>query len=160
MVQELIYTRRLLEKLGFPQQEPTLAFEDNSTYIAWSEGSVGGSDPAKHIDLRQAPWAHRPWRCGEEVPQVGSNLQRIQCCRPTDQAFGFDSSSDSAQACHGSLTQRVVTVATGRGPEEMCQKYWCESGTAPSRTVGRRQAQAQWHWLFLELVHSRDYREA
>ena len=55
MVQELIYTRRLLEKLGFPQPEPTLAFEDNSTYIAWSEGSVGGSDPAKHIDLRQAP---------------------------------------------------------------------------------------------------------
>ena len=27
-------------------------FEDNRTYIAWLEGSVGGSDRAKHIDLR------------------------------------------------------------------------------------------------------------
>ena len=52
MVQEVIYTRRLLEKLGFPQPEPTPVFEDNRTCIAWSEGSVGGSDRAKHIDLR------------------------------------------------------------------------------------------------------------
>ena len=45
--------RRLLEKLGFPQPEPTVIYEDNRTCIAWSEGSVGGSDRAKHIDLRE-----------------------------------------------------------------------------------------------------------
>jgi len=53
MVQEVIYTRRLLEKLGFPQSEPTPVYEDNRTCVAWSEGSVGGSDRAKHIDLRE-----------------------------------------------------------------------------------------------------------
>ena len=53
LVQEVIYTRRLLEKLGFPQPEPTVIYEDNRTCIAWSEGSVGGSDRAKHIDLRE-----------------------------------------------------------------------------------------------------------
>ena len=53
MVQEVIYTRRFLENLGFPQPEPTPVFEDNRTCVAWSEGSVGGSDRAKHIDLRE-----------------------------------------------------------------------------------------------------------
>ena len=53
LVQEVIYTRRLLEKLGFSQTEPTVIYEDNRTCIAWSEGSVGGSDRAKHIDLRE-----------------------------------------------------------------------------------------------------------
>ena len=52
MVQEVIYIRRILERMGFPQPEPTPVFEDNRTCIAWSEGSVGGSDRAKHIDLR------------------------------------------------------------------------------------------------------------
>ena len=28
-------------------------FEDNATAISWSEGAVGGSDRAKHIDLRE-----------------------------------------------------------------------------------------------------------
>lgn len=53
MVQEVIYIRRLLESLGFKQDSPTKVFEDNRTCIAWSEGSVGGSDRAKHIDLRE-----------------------------------------------------------------------------------------------------------
>jgi hypothetical protein len=53
LVQEVIYIRRLLDNLGFPQPEPTTILEDNRTCIAWSEGSVGGSDRAKHIDLRQ-----------------------------------------------------------------------------------------------------------
>jgi hypothetical protein len=61
LVQEVIYTRRLLENLGFPQKEPTVIYEDNRTCIAcqWSEGlgSVGGIDrakvAAKHIDLRE-----------------------------------------------------------------------------------------------------------
>ncbi len=53
MVQEVIYARRLLEKLGFPQSDPTLIFEDNSTCIKWAGGAVGGTDRAKHIDLRE-----------------------------------------------------------------------------------------------------------
>ncbi len=52
LVQEVIYTRCLLENLGFPQEEPTFIYRDNRTCIAWSEGFVGGSDSAKHIDLR------------------------------------------------------------------------------------------------------------
>ena len=52
MVQEVIYTLWLLEKLGFPQPEPTQVFEDNGTCIALSEGLVEGSDRATHIDLR------------------------------------------------------------------------------------------------------------
>ena len=53
MVQEVIYTRRILERLGFPQVQPTQIFEDNSTCTAWAEGSVGGSDRAKHMELRK-----------------------------------------------------------------------------------------------------------
>jgi len=53
LVQEVIAVRKLLEKLGVPQQDPTAIGEDNRTCIAWSEGSVGGSDRAKHIDLRK-----------------------------------------------------------------------------------------------------------
>lgn len=52
MVQEVIYLRKLLNNLGFPQAGPTPVFADNTTCIAWSEGSVGGSERAKHIDLR------------------------------------------------------------------------------------------------------------
>ena len=53
MVQEVIYARRLLEQLGFPQQEPTPVYEDNTTCIKWSEGSGRGSDRAKHIYLQE-----------------------------------------------------------------------------------------------------------
>ena len=49
----MTYARRFLDRLGFPQNAPTLIYEDNRTCIAWSEGSVGGSDRAKHIDLRK-----------------------------------------------------------------------------------------------------------
>jgi hypothetical protein len=52
MVQEVIYLRTFLTNLGFPQTEPTCVFADNETCIAWSEGSVGGSERAKHVDLR------------------------------------------------------------------------------------------------------------
>ena len=44
VVQEVIYTLRLLEKLGLPQPEPTQVFEGNGTCIALSEGLVEGSD--------------------------------------------------------------------------------------------------------------------
>jgi hypothetical protein len=54
MVQEVIfYARRLLEKLGFQQADPTPIFEDNTTCIKWAGGAVGGTDRAKHIDLRE-----------------------------------------------------------------------------------------------------------
>ena len=52
MVQEVIYLSKFLANLGYPQTEPTPVFADNETCIAWSEGSVGGSERAKHIDLR------------------------------------------------------------------------------------------------------------
>ncbi len=51
MVQEVIYARRLLEKLGSPQTDLTPIFEDNTTCIKWAGGAVGGTDRAKHIDL-------------------------------------------------------------------------------------------------------------
>ncbi len=53
MIQEIIYIRRLLEKLGFSQNEPTPVYEDNLTCIRWANGAVGGTDRAKHIDLRE-----------------------------------------------------------------------------------------------------------
>ena len=53
LVQEVIYLRKLLTNMGFPQTEPTVIFEDNECCVAWSEGSVGGSERAKHIDLRK-----------------------------------------------------------------------------------------------------------
>jgi hypothetical protein len=37
MVQEMIYVRRLLETLGFPQSVPTPIYEDSRTCIACSE---------------------------------------------------------------------------------------------------------------------------
>jgi len=52
LVQEVIYLRKLLERLGYTQSGPTPILEDNRTCIAWTEGSVGGSDRALHIDLR------------------------------------------------------------------------------------------------------------
>ena len=51
-VQEVIYLRKFLANLGYPQTTPTHVFAGNETCIAWSEGSVGGSERAKHIDLR------------------------------------------------------------------------------------------------------------
>ena len=52
MVQEVIYLRKFLGNLGFPQTAPTPVFADHEACIAWSEGSVGGSERAKHVDLR------------------------------------------------------------------------------------------------------------
>ena len=39
--------------LGYAQGEATPVYEDNATAISWSEGAVGGSDRAKHVDLRE-----------------------------------------------------------------------------------------------------------
>jgi hypothetical protein len=49
---EVIYLRKLLNNLVFPQTSPTVIYADNETCIAWSEGSIGGSERAKRIDLR------------------------------------------------------------------------------------------------------------
>ncbi len=53
MVQEVRYTCKFLEKLGSPQTHPTYVYEDNRTCVEWSEGSVGGSDRAQHIYIRE-----------------------------------------------------------------------------------------------------------
>jgi hypothetical protein len=53
MVQEVIYSSGFLDSLGFQQTCPTSVYEDNCTFVAWSEGNVSGSDHAKHIDLRE-----------------------------------------------------------------------------------------------------------
>ncbi len=52
LVQKVMYVCELLEKLGFLQPGPSPILEDYKTCIAWSKGSVGGSDRAKHNDLR------------------------------------------------------------------------------------------------------------
>ncbi len=53
LVQEVIDIRRLLDRLVFPQNDPTPIGEDNRTCIAWGEGAVGSRDRAQHIDLRR-----------------------------------------------------------------------------------------------------------
>ncbi len=57
MVQEVIFLRKFLDNLGF-KQNTTPIFADNETCIHWYEGSVGGSDRAKHIDLRKHAMMH------------------------------------------------------------------------------------------------------
>jgi hypothetical protein len=59
MVQEVIFLRKFLGNLGFlqtrtaaPTPQSQAVFADNETCIAWSEGSVSGSERAKHVDLR------------------------------------------------------------------------------------------------------------
>ncbi len=53
MVQEVIFPCNFLDNLGFKQNGPAPVFADNKTCIHWSKDSVGGSDRAKHIDLRK-----------------------------------------------------------------------------------------------------------
>ncbi len=53
MVQEVIYLCKFLSNLGFRQTTPTPVFVDNETSIAWSEGSIGGGDRVKHVDLQR-----------------------------------------------------------------------------------------------------------
>jgi hypothetical protein len=48
---ELLFYRRLMEQLGFPQQHPTTVFEDNAACIFLSKRS-GQINRAKHIDTR------------------------------------------------------------------------------------------------------------
>ena len=48
LVQEVMYLRKLLERLGHPQSGPTPIFEDNRTCIAWSEGCGGHRSRETH----------------------------------------------------------------------------------------------------------------
>jgi hypothetical protein len=50
-VQEAIYLRRLLEDLGYRQQDPTVIYEDNQGCIALSENPILHKR-TKHIDIR------------------------------------------------------------------------------------------------------------
>ena len=74
MVQEVIFLRKFLQNLGFPQNGPTPVFADNQTSIAWAEGSVGGSERAKHVDLRKH-FVHDAVQAGHlELQKVDSKL--------------------------------------------------------------------------------------
>ncbi len=47
---------------------------DNETCIAWSEGSVGGSDQAKHVDLRMH-LVHEARAAGHlQLPKIESRV--------------------------------------------------------------------------------------
>jgi hypothetical protein len=50
-VQEAVYMRQLLADLGFPQEQPTVIYEDNQGCIALSENPIMHKR-TKHIDIR------------------------------------------------------------------------------------------------------------
>jgi hypothetical protein len=50
---EAIYLRRLLDNMGFKQEEYTPLYEDNNACIEWANNIIGGRERAKHIDLRK-----------------------------------------------------------------------------------------------------------
>jgi hypothetical protein len=67
MGQEVIYARRLLEKLGFPQPEPTVIYEDSRTRLhpTWSDRRaqwVAATVPLKHTQ-KTPPGTLRARRC-------------------------------------------------------------------------------------------------
>ena len=96
MVEEVIYVRKFLDNLGFPQEKPTPIDEDNRTCVAWSEGSDGGSDWAKHIDLREH-FVHDAVSCGIlKLESVASAAGR-ECCRSSHQAPRSCTISDSKE---------------------------------------------------------------
>ena len=49
--QEAVWLRRLLESIGFAQQEPTTTYEDNQGAIALSKNTKNHAQ-TKHIDIR------------------------------------------------------------------------------------------------------------
>ena len=91
MVQEVIYLRKFLDNLGFPQTSPTPVFADNETCIAWSEGSVGGSERAKHVDLRMH-FVHDAVAAQHlKLHKVASNLNAADLLtKPTTSADTFN----------------------------------------------------------------------
>jgi hypothetical protein len=88
LVQEVIYLRKFMGNLGFPQTAPTPVFADNETCIAWSEGSVGGSERAKHVDPR-VHFVHEARAAGHlQLHKVDSKLNAAdiltKASTPTD----------------------------------------------------------------------------
>ena len=73
MVQEVIFLRKFLQNLGFPQNGPTPVFADNQTCIAWAEGSVSGSKRVKHVDLHKH-FVHDAFKLGSQLQKVDSKL--------------------------------------------------------------------------------------
>ena len=51
-VLELRYLRQLVEELGFPQENPSLLWEDNKAAIIIASGESSSSGRAKHVDVR------------------------------------------------------------------------------------------------------------
>ena len=52
MVCEVKYLRSLMAELGFPQEEPTLIWEDNRATIMIAENDSSSAGRCKHIDVR------------------------------------------------------------------------------------------------------------
>jgi hypothetical protein len=83
-----LHISKFLGNLGFPQTSPTPVFADNVTCIAWSEGSVGGSERAKHVDLR-VHFVHKARTAGYlQLHKVDSKLNAAdidtKASTPTD----------------------------------------------------------------------------
>ena len=51
MAKEILWCRRLLSSLGYPQLEPTILFEDNKSTISMIKNKCNGKR-TKHIDVR------------------------------------------------------------------------------------------------------------
>jgi hypothetical protein len=77
LVTEVLYLRNLFDRMGFVQQKPTSVYEDNTTCIGWGNSVIGGSDRAKHIDIRKH-FAH-------EVIQNDHMTRKLVCVSTTSQ---------------------------------------------------------------------------
>ena len=71
---DIIYIRKLLAELGFPQQEATIVYEDNQPVLSWLKGE-GAHSAKKHIAIK---W-HRVRELVQNgvlsVIKVGTNFQ-------------------------------------------------------------------------------------
>ena len=50
---EMNYLSNLLHNMGFPQDDDTPVYEDNTACIEWGNHIIGGRERAKHIDIRK-----------------------------------------------------------------------------------------------------------
>jgi hypothetical protein len=50
--QEIVYLRKLLEEIGFPQVGATLIWEDNKAAILAAEGETSSAGRMKHVDIK------------------------------------------------------------------------------------------------------------
>jgi hypothetical protein len=65
----------LLANLGFTQDSPTHAHEDNTACIEWGNNVIGGCERAKHIDIRKH-FAHEAIKNGHLIlKKVPTTLQ-------------------------------------------------------------------------------------